>query len=133
MIKKLLSIPALSALLILAVPVPAFAQGAIDPSVCRDNPEATLCKEAKATKNQDEDTNSIVGRDGILAKVANLLLVVTGVIAVIMIIVGGIQYTISAGDSQRVGKAKNVIIYAIVGMVIALASRQIIIFVVSRL
>lgn len=37
-----------------------------------------------------------------------------------MLVYGGIQYTLSSGDSGKVNNAKNTILYAIVGLVVAL-------------
>ena len=50
-----------------------------------------------------------------------------------MIVYAGIQYVISAGDSGKVAKAKNIIIYAIVGLLIAVFSYTIVNFVVKNL
>ena len=59
------------------------------------------------------------GEDAIFTTVVNVLLFVIGAVSVIMLIVGGIRYTISAGDSGNVTAAKNTIMYAIIGLVIA--------------
>ncbi|HYG84364.1 MAG TPA: hypothetical protein VD907_05835 [Verrucomicrobiae bacterium] len=45
---------------------------------------------------------------------------IVGIIAVIMIIIGGYQYTTSNGDPAGAARARKTIIYAIVGMVISL-------------
>jgi Type IV secretion system pilin len=68
-----------------------------------------------------------------LGKATNILAFITGVAAVIVIIIGGFQYITSAGDSTKVAKAKDMIIYAAVGLVIVAAARTIIMFVISRL
>ena len=60
------------------------------------------------------------------------MLFIIGVLSVIMIIYGGIIYVISAGDSGRVSKAKNTIMYAIVGLVVALLAYAIVNFVITR-
>jgi hypothetical protein len=49
-----------------------------------------------------------------------------------MIIIGGIKYALSSGDPQRINSAKDMIIYAIVGVVIALIAKGIIAFVINR-
>jgi hypothetical protein len=59
------------------------------------------------------------GEDSIFTTVVNVLLFVIGAVSVIMLIVGGIRYTVSAGDSGNVTAAKNTIMYAIIGLVIA--------------
>jgi len=64
--------------------------------------------------------------------IINVILAVVGVIAVIMIIIGGIQYTTSAGDPGKVKKAKDTILYGIVGLVIALAAFAIVNFVLDN-
>ena len=55
----------------------------------------------------------------ILQNVINVLLFIVGVAAVIMLIVGAIRYAVSAGDQTAVANAKNTILYAIVGIVVA--------------
>lgn len=59
------------------------------------------------------------GEDSIFTIVINVLLFVIGAISVVMLIIGGIRYTVSAGDSNSVTGAKNTILYAIVGLIIA--------------
>lgn len=63
--------------------------------------------------------------------IANVMLYVLGAIAVIMIIVGGIRYTTSAGDSARVKASKDTIMYAVVGLVVAIMAFAIVNFVVG--
>lgn len=45
---------------------------------------------------------------------------ILGGIAVIMIVVGGVRFAISAGDASSVASAKKIILYAVVGLVVAL-------------
>ncbi|HEY8992704.1 MAG TPA: pilin [Candidatus Microsaccharimonas sp.] len=63
--------------------------------------------------------STLFGPSSIFTTIVNVLLFVIGAISVIMLIIGGIRYTISAGDSGNVTAAKNTILYAIVGLVIA--------------
>ena len=50
-----------------------------------------------------------------------------------MIIIGGIQYSTSAGDSGKVKKAKDTILYGIIGLVIALLAFAIVNFVLTQI
>lgn len=59
------------------------------------------------------------GPDSIFTIAVNVLLFVIGAICVIMLIYGGIRYTTSAGNAASVTAAKNTIMYAIIGLVIA--------------
>ena len=81
----------------------------------------------KAAGGDTEDTSSTL-----ITKVINVMLFIIGVLSVIMIVYGGILYVISAGDSGRVSKAKNTIMYAIVGLVVALLAYAIVNFVITR-
>lgn len=62
---------------------------------------------------------TLFGDAGIITTITNTLLFIVGVLAVIMIIFGGIRYATSAGNSSSVTAAKNTILYAIVGLIIA--------------
>jgi uncharacterized membrane protein len=68
-----------------------------------------------------------------LKTLINTLLFIIGILAVIVIIIGGIMYTLSAGDSSKVTRAKNMIIYALVGLVIAFLAYAIVNFVLKQL
>lgn len=59
----------------------------------------------------------------------NVVLSIVGILAVGVLVYGGIMYTTSLGDAGKVAKAKNIIIYAVVGLVVALLSWAIVSFV----
>lgn len=62
---------------------------------------------------------TLFGDGSIFTTVVNVLLFVIGAICVIMLIWGGIRYTTSAGNASSVTAAKNTIMYAIIGLVVA--------------
>ena len=66
-----------------------------------------------------------------LTIVINVLLFILGAIAVIMIVIGGIRYTTSNGDSSNIKAAKDTILYAVVGLVIAMLAYAIVNFIVK--
>lgn len=66
-----------------------------------------------------------------VSTIVNVILGVVGFIAVVMIIIGGISYTTSAGDASKVKKAKDTILYGVVGLVIALLAFAIVNFVLT--
>jgi hypothetical protein len=70
--------------------------------------------------------------DDLLKNALNLTYFLAGVIAVIVIIVAGLMYATSSGDSGRVAKAKNLLTYAIVGLVVVVSAFVITNFVVGR-
>ena len=69
---------------------------------------------------------------GLLAsKIVNIFSIVVGAVAVIMIIFGGFRYITSGGDTNKVGGAKNTLIYAIVGLIIVALAQVIVHFVIN--
>lgn len=68
---------------------------------------------------------------GMFKTIANVALFIIGAVSVLMLIYGGIRYTVSGGESSAVQAAKNTILYAIVGVVVALLAGAIINFVLG--
>lgn len=58
---------------------------------------------------------------------------IAGVVSLIFVVYGGISYTISAGDPDKVKKAKNMIIYALIGLAIVGLAEAITAFVSNRI
>ena len=75
----------------------------------------------------------LFGDTGVFKQVTNTILYIVGIIAVIMLIIGGIRYVLSGGDSKKVTDAKNTVLYAIIGLVIAFLAFAIVNFVISAL
>ena len=82
--------------------------------------DSTVCKTAQQTENP------LFGPQGILTKATHLLSIVVAIAAVIMIMVGGIRFITSGDNPQNVTKARETILYAVVGLIIA-ASAQVIV------
>lgn len=77
--------------------------------------------------------SELFGNSGIFTEVTNAILFVVGILSVIMLIYGGLRYVISGGDAKKVTDAKNTIMYAIIGLVIAILSYAIVNFVIGAL
>ena len=67
----------------------------------------------------------------VITTIINVLIGVLGIVAVIVIIFAGIQFVTSSGDAQKVAKAKNTILYGVIGLLIALLAYPIVNFVLS--
>lgn len=80
---------------------------------------------AQGNDQQDE----LFGPNGIIKQITDVLLFIIGAVAVIMLVIGGIRYTISGGDQNQVTAAKNTILYAIIGIIVAILAYAIISFV----
>ena len=82
-------------------------------------------------RNDEQPENLFNGDDSVFQTVTNVMLFLIGAISVVMLIYGGIRYTISQGDSTAVTNAKNTIMYAVIGIVIAILAFAIVNFVVT--
>lgn len=69
--------------------------------------------------------------DSELQSAIGFFFIIAGIISVIMIIIGGYWYMLSAGDPQKTKRGKDTILYAVVGLVISLSAWSIIIFVMD--
>jgi hypothetical protein len=87
---------------------------------------------ANAAKSKDQATN-LFEDGGVFQVITNTALYLIGAISVLMLIYGGIRYTLSAGDSKAVTDAKNTIMYAIIGIIVALLAFAIVNFVLKTL
>lgn len=76
---------------------------------------------------ESSDLNSIV------KMIINAVIFIIGIIAVIMVILGGVTYATSQGDSGKVKKGKDTILYGIIGLVVALLAFAIVNFVLNAL
>ena len=85
---------------------------------------------AESAKGQGQSTD-LFGQTGVFQTITNVLLFILGAISVIMIIIGGIRYVLSGGNSTAVTAAKNTILYAIVGVIVALLAYAIVNFVLT--
>ena len=75
----------------------------------------------------------VTDEDGLIKRIINILLWAIGIVSVIMIIIGGIRYSTSNGDSNNVTAAKNTIMYAVIGLVIAIFAYAIVNFVLNQI
>lgn len=77
--------------------------------------------------------SQLFGPTSIFVTITNIMLFIIGAIAVVMLIVGGIRYVVSAGDQNAVTSAKNTILYAIIGIVVAFLAYAAVSFVSNQL
>lgn len=129
-IKKLVLGASLFGLLAMPVALPAAvsAQSDIEGGLCAGanlDVKDTSCDSATDTAAQDKVNN-------LLTTIINLFSLIVGIVAVIMIIVGGFKYITSGGDSGNVTGAKNTILFAVVGLIIVALAQFIVRFVLSK-
>ena len=67
--------------------------------------------------------------DNTVGSIVNVLLWVVGILSVTMIVWSGFKYITSAGDTSKLASAKSTLIYAVVGLIIAILAYAIVTFV----
>lgn len=121
---------------LLAVPVLAFGVVALAPAQTANaacTGQTTITDGLNCAQGDSGTPTTLFGVGGIFNTIVNILLFIIGAISVIMLIIGGIRYTISGGDSSAVTSAKNTIMYAIVGIIVAVLAFAIVNFVLTSL
>jgi hypothetical protein len=126
MLAGLLCIPMLALAVSFVAPVTAHAAD------CNTS-DLTVSSGANCSKGTGTPTDLFNGDNSIFKNVTNAALFLIGAVSVLMLIYGGIRYTVSGGDTKQVTDAKNTILYAVVGIVVAIMAYAIVNFVIGRL
>ena len=122
----------LATLAILLAPLlfmPSVLAVDVTTGVC-DNPRAkgsAVCEDTDVGNN-----NPIFGPNGILTLIINILSIVVGIVAVIMIILAGLKFVSSGSNPQEVANARERLIYAVVGLIIASLAQVLVRFVINK-
>lgn len=90
----------------------------------------SISQGASSARGIDQPVD-LFGDTGVFSKISSVLLFIVGAIAVIMIVIGGLRYVVSGGDASQVQAAKNTILYALVGVIIAILAYAAVNFVVN--
>ena len=107
-------------------PIPTFADNY---DVCADENIPSEAKQALGCEGNEQ----LASAEDVAIRVVNSILLVVGLVAVIFVIKGGVDYMTSLGESAKLKKAKDTILYAVIGLVICALSFAIINFVISGL
>lgn len=108
---------------------PALPVSATDvfEDVCRNGAAAdsTVCEQ--------EGDDPLTGNEGIIIRAANVISVIGGVIAVIIMMYGGFLYITSRGDANKAATGRNAIIYAAIGLIIIVLAQSVVALVLSNI
>ena len=114
--------------------VPALSVGTVSAGPFSGS-KSEACKGANLTNsggNACSNQNAAGNISTTLQRIINILTVIVGIAAVIAIIINGLKFITSSGDSNAISSAKNGIIYAIVGLIIVALSQVIVRFIINR-
>lgn len=106
------------------------------------NPQGAICRGADTLQIEsgnatDAECNTLEQGstdkvNQLITQIINIFSVVVGIVAVVMIIYGGLKYITSGGDSGNVTGAKNTILYAIIGLIIVALAQFIVRFILAK-
>lgn len=120
----------LSLILLLCTAVPATGYASWNPFgkvYCGGTAkDSAICVDRKKTDNP------LTGTNGLILKIADIVAVIAGIAAVIMLIVSGLRFIQAGGNAEAVAGARRGLLYALVGIVVIMLSRAIIGFVLSK-
>lgn len=85
----------------------------------------------ESTSDNPSGEASLTGSNSLFQRITNILLFLVGSVAVIMLVVGGFRYVLSGGDQNQVTAAKNTILYAVIGIIVAILAYAAVDFVVG--
>lgn len=120
-------------ILSLGLAVPAFAQTAqdqINNGLCAGSNLQFTDNPGQCATSSGQAISSI---NSLVKTAVNLLSAIVGIVAVIMIIIGGFRYVTSGGNDTSVTSAKNTILYAIIGLVVVALAQVLVRFTLSKL
>ena len=114
----------------LTMPVLALPGAAVAAGNCPsgDSSKGQVLQGVGETGNNCNDS----GVTGVVHAVVNILSLVVGIAAVIMIVIAGFKYITSAGDTNKVANAKSTLIYALIGLVIAALAQFLVHYVLTQ-
>ena len=69
----------------------------------------------------------------VIQGILNVVISIAGIIAVIFVIVGGVQYMTSSGDPSKTKKAKDTILYSVIGLIVCALAFAIVNFVLATI
>lgn len=88
---------------------------------------------AQVIKNTDLNVPQPDVTKGTFSSIWQIVFGIAGAVALLSITYGALKYVMSQGDASQLAKAKDTILYSIVGLIICLAAFSIVTFVVGRL
>ena len=114
-VKLLIPIISILSIFTIFTSLPTFA--ATDINACNGLDKESLAYRAAGCDNDTEDQLPKT-----IINILNIIIGISGIIAVIFIIIGGINYMTSSGDATKVKKAKDTILYACIGLAVCALS-----------
>ena len=122
--------------LVSAFPVPSSAAtwspfGAVN---CASKTSGTeTSANSVVCKDKNKSSNPLAGPNGLIMRITNIVAMLAGIAAVIIIVLAGLRFVTAGGSSEDVAGARRTLIYAVVGLIIVILSRTLVAFVLGKI
>jgi Type IV secretion system pilin len=126
MIKRLFCTITLLTLCLFASPVPAHAYNFFKHVNCPSAPGSAACTD-------NNSTNPLIGSNGLIIHIADIIAYIAGAAAVIILIISGLRFVTSGGDPEKVRLARVTATGALIGLAVIVLAKVLIDFVLSKL
>ena len=113
-LRSAVTVVAVAALAFGVFAVPAYATGDCNAAEGLTGAVKNDCSQGSG------QAKNLLGNGGVVTTVINTMLFIVGLLSLVMIIFAGIRYTTAHGDKQQVTSAKDTLIYAVVGLIVAI-------------
>jgi hypothetical protein len=127
MIKRLASMIALLTLCLFASPIPAHAFDFFGGNTC--NGEAA----SSAACIDNNHSDPLTGGGGLILNIANIIAYIAGAAAVIILLISGLRFITSSGDTEKVRSARVTATGALIGLAVIVLAKVLIDFVLNKL
>lgn len=84
-------------------------------------------------KSSDPNGDKVGGNNGLFVSIVNLIIYLTASISILMVIIGAFKYVTSSGEPSQTKSAKDTVLYALIGLFVAISSFAIVRLVVSKI
>lgn len=94
---------------------------------------STVCTDSLNSDGTPITNDPVAGAHGTLIRVTRAVAFVAGAVAVIILLVSAIQYITSNGDSNNIKKAKETILYCLIGIAVIVLAQSLVEYIVTKL
>ena len=102
------------------------------PCAVANSSQSPACQQTQQQQTAPGNPNPVAGPNGTLHQISNIMAMLTGVIAVIIIILSGIRYITSSGNPEQTKRAKATLVNAIIGLVVIVLAWSFVTFVAEK-
>ncbi|MGI9027279.1 MAG: hypothetical protein ACR2FM_00310 [Candidatus Saccharimonadales bacterium] len=135
MIKRaIILLSLLVAPLLLTAPATVWAVDVFKPcDTSKAANKGAVCEDKRTTEDAKGDTNNpLFGSKGILTQIINILSIIIGIVAIIIIILAGLKFVTSGSNPQDITQARERVIYAAVGLMVAALAQVLVRFIIGK-